>query len=252
MTRKFTLALTASLLIAGAAAADAQTWGRRPTPRDGACFYQTADYQDDYFCIGAGEDLATLPPGVADNISSIRIFGRAEVTVFGDPRFRGRSEVYTANVKNLRRDDFNNQISSIRVRGRGFDGGNGGGGWGGIGSGSGYGNNGADAIVRRAYADVLNREPDNDGLRLYRSRIIDDGWSEQQVRDALRRSPEYREQNTMTRPKAEEIVRRAYLNVLKREPDPGSRNYVEKVLRDKWSQFDVERELRKSAEYRQR
>ena len=61
------------------------------------------------------------------------------------------------------------------------------------------------------------------GLRLYRSRIIDDGWTEQQVREALRNSPEYREK---ARVKAEEVVRRAYLAVLKREPDAGSAGYV--------------------------
>ena len=108
----------------------------------------------------------------------------------------------------------------------------------------------ADRIVRRAYQDILDREPDEAGLRQYRSRIIDDGWSEAQVRDALRKSPEYRQKSTMTRQKAQEIVRRAYLSVLKREPDAGSRGYVDRVLRDKWTQSDVERELRKSPEYR--
>jgi hypothetical protein len=57
---------------------------------------------------------------------------------------------------------------------------------------------------------------------------------------------------TMTPAKAEEIVRRAYQNVLKRDPDAGARSYVNKVLRDKWTQGDVERELRKSPEYRKR
>ena len=110
----------------------------------------------------------------------------------------------------------------------------------------------ADRIVRRAYQDVLDRQPDDAGLRLYRSRILDDGWTENQVRDALRSSPEYRTKNAMTRPKAQEIVRRAYLSVLDREPDAGSRGYVERVLRDEWTQQDVERELRKSPEYRNR
>jgi hypothetical protein len=54
----------------------------------------------------------------------------------------------------------------------------------------------------------------------------------------------------MTYAKAEEIVRRAYQAVLRREPDPGSRPYVDKVMRDHWSQQDVERELRKSPEFR--
>jgi len=106
--------------------------------------------------------------------------------------------------------------------------------------------------VRRAYQDVLNREPDGAGLRLYRSRILDDGWTEADVREALRRSPEHRERNTMTRDRAEEIVRRAYLSVLGRAPDSGSRGYVDKVLRDKWTQHDVERELQRSPEYRNR
>jgi TorA maturation chaperone TorD len=107
-----------------------------------------------------------------------------------------------------------------------------------------------DRIVKRAYQDILDREPDSAGLRLYRSRIIDDGWTERDVREALRKSPEYREKNTMTRQKAEEIVRKAYENVLDRAPDAGSRGYVDRVLRDKWTQQDVERELRKSPEYR--
>lgn len=64
---------------------------------------------------------------------------------------------------------------------------------------------------RRAYQDILDREPDSAGLRLYRSRIIDDGWTEAQVRDALRKSPEYRENSTMTVAKAQDIARRAYL-----------------------------------------
>ena len=50
--------------------------------------------------------------------------------------------------------------------------------------------------------------------------------------------------------KAEEVVRRAYLAVLKREPDAGSVGYVNRVLRDNWTQNDVERELRRSPEFR--
>jgi len=50
--------------------------------------------------------------------------------------------------------------------------------------------------------------------------------------------------------RAEEVVRRAYLEVLRREPDAASRAYVDRVMRDNWSQNDVERELRRSSEYR--
>ena len=109
-----------------------------------------------------------------------------------------------------------------------------------------------DQIVRRAYQDILERQPDPAGLRLYRSHIIDDGWTEAQVREALRKTPEFRQTNTMTYEKAQDIVRRAYFSVLRREPDPGSRGYADKVFREHWSQQDVERELRKSPEYRNR
>ena len=61
---------------------------------------------------------------------------------------------------------------------------------------------------------------------------MNDGWNEYDVREALRKSPEFREKNTMTRQKAEEMVTRAYRNVLGRDPDPaGIENYVQGVLR---------------------
>jgi TorA maturation chaperone TorD len=108
----------------------------------------------------------------------------------------------------------------------------------------------ADKIVRRAYDDVLGREPDSRGLRMYRSKVLDQGWDEHDVRRALEKSPEYRERNRLSDEEAEEIVRRAYLSVLDREPDAaGMRGYKAKVLNDHWSVQDVARELRKSEEY---
>jgi hypothetical protein len=109
----------------------------------------------------------------------------------------------------------------------------------------------ADRIVTRAYEDILGRQPDQRGLVQYRNRILNDGWEEYDVREALRRSPEYRQKNTMTREKAVEIVNRAYKSVLGRDGDPaGMEGYVQRVLRDKWTEADVARELRKSDEYR--
>lgn len=108
----------------------------------------------------------------------------------------------------------------------------------------------ADRIVRRAYQDILGRDPDSSGLHGYRNKILNQGWDEHDVREALRRSPEFREKNAMTREQAEQIVRRAYRGVLDREPDAGSRSYVDKVLREHWNEADVARELRHSDEYR--
>jgi len=47
-------------------------------------------------------------------------------------------------------------------------------------------------IVRRAYLSVLNREPDANGMRDYKARVLNDRWTEQQVVNALRNSDEYR------------------------------------------------------------
>jgi hypothetical protein len=235
-------------VVLGATAADAQRWGRPRPPRAGACFYQNANYGGDYFCVAAGEDLDQMPSGLNDRISSIRTFGDAEVTVFRNPGFSGRSTRFAGDVSNLQLEGWNDTLSSLSVRRRGFGGGGGGGGWGG-GGGS---NANVDRIIRRAYQDLLGREPDQAGLREYRRQMIDEGWGEAEVREAIRRSPEYRERNMMTRERAEEIVRQAYLSVLGREPDPGARSYVDRVLRQRWSQQDVERELRRSAEYRNR
>lgn len=110
----------------------------------------------------------------------------------------------------------------------------------------------AERIVTEAYEDVLGREPDRRGLNQYSAKVMDQDWDERDVRKALRESPEYRKKGQPTRDEAEEIVRRAYEDVLGREPDPGSRGYVDKVMRDGWTGADVARELRKSPEYRNR
>ncbi len=245
---------------------EAQRWGRPRTPRDGACFYRDANYRGDYFCVPAGEDLDQMPSGLNDCISSIRVFGEVEITVFRNPGFSGRSTRFADDVSNLQERGWNDTLSSLSVR-RGFRAGRGG-----FDSGYGYGDRGrrqsnaeVERIVRRAYRDVLDREPDPAGLREYGQRVFSEGWSEADVREALRRSPEFRQQgrgmasgraerreSRMTRDEAQEIVRRAYLSVLGREPDAGSEGFVTRVLRDNWSESDVARELRKSDEFRNR
>ena len=108
----------------------------------------------------------------------------------------------------------------------------------------------ADRIIRQAYREVLNREPDPQGMEIYRNHMLRDGWSDDKVRQSLKSSPEFAQKGGMTAEKAREVVRRAYQSVLKREPDPASQTFVEKVLVSGWSQQDVENELRKSDEYR--
>ena len=219
-------------------------------PRDGACFYEEFNFEGNSFCLRAGESLAAMPRGMNDRVSSIRTFGRSEVTVYRDDSFGGGSVRFDDDTPDLRQANWNDRISSVRVRG------------------TVYGHRGglndrswrsASRIVRRAYQDVLGRAPDAEGLQYYRGRVVDEGWSEAQVRDDLRRSEEYKTRASddtalsgTSRASAQSIVRRAYLSVLKREPDPASEGYIERVLRDGWSQADVERDLRRSAEYRNR
>ena len=157
-----------------------------------------------------------------------------------------------SDVRDLSANDWNDTISSVQVRRTGGGGGNGNGNGNGPGFGRGRGQGNVEQVIRRAYQDILQRDPDQSGMRTYRSRMIDDGWTEQDVRQALRESAEYRELNTMTMAKAQDIVRQAYLSILRREPDDASRGYVEAVFRRKMTKDQLERELRNSPEYRNR
>ena len=248
--------VASGLIFAFASAATAQ-WSRQDgDARDGACFYENPNYGGRSFCLRAGEALEAVPRGMNDRVSSIRSFGRSGVTVYRDVSFGGPAVRFDGDVPDLRGTSWNDQISSVQVQGSRY------GYRGGYDDRGGYYDRsarGASQIVRRAYRDVLGREPDAQGMQYYRGRIVDDGWSEAQVRRELRRSNEYKTPTSdetygygMTRARAENLVRNAYRSVLNREPDPASEGYVEHVLRDGWSQTDVERDLRRSAEYRNR
>jgi len=75
----FVIACVAS--IAYVSPALAQRWGRGELPRQGACFYKDPNFRGEYFCTGAGENVAAVPEDMNDEISSIRVFGGAEVTL---------------------------------------------------------------------------------------------------------------------------------------------------------------------------
>src|SRR5215471_5884682 len=272
MTSRTIRALFVMAALAVPSAAMAQRWGRDPFPGSGACFFRDVEFRGEYFCVPSGEDVVRLPYEMNDAISSIRLFGRAEVIVFTNDRFRGGWVRFDRSIRDLRDERWNDRISSLRVgiewrepefrerRGR-FDGDR-------------FDDRdrrdgdfrdrrdddrrGRDAggetarareLVRRAYLSVLRREPDA-AAEAWVDVTIRNNWTQDDLEQELRKSPEYRDKFTMTRPKAQEIVRRAYLNVLRREPDPGAAGWVDNVLRNNWTQEDLERELRKSAEYR--
>ena len=227
--------------VAASVTLSAQRWGRDQIPGSGACFYEDADFKGDYFCVASGGEVAVLSEDTNDKISSIRVLGGVEVTVFSDARFNGNATRYAGEVRDLAADGWDDKISSLRVgaprrtmagamASPGAD---------------------VDRIIRQAYREVLNREPDPQGMEIYRNHMLRDGWNDDKVRQSLKSSPEFAQKGGMTVEKAQEVVRRAYLSVLKREPDPASKTFVEKVMSG-WSQQDVENELRKSDEYKRR
>jgi hypothetical protein len=89
--------------------------------RGGACFFKDIDYGGEKFCVHPGERIAMVPPGFNDHISSVRIFGRAEVTVYQGRDFQEPSLRLREDVANLQRfqvqpgHSWNDRISSIEV-----------------------------------------------------------------------------------------------------------------------------------------
>lgn len=118
LTRTVGCFVTTLLIAAGTASA--QTWGRPQTPAVGACFYERPDFNGQYFCVRIAESTAQVPPGTNDRISSIRVFGSAEVIVYKDANFHGTSNRFDANVRDLREIGWNDRISSFSVGSRGY------------------------------------------------------------------------------------------------------------------------------------
>jgi len=111
----------------------------------------------------------------------------------------------------------------------------------------------AAVIVRRAYQDVLGREPDQEGLSTYRDKLVNEGWTERDVRSDLKKSSERRETGGISSEEAQKMVKRAYQSVLGRDPDSsGMALYVQKIRQNRWSEADVAKELRNSSEYRKK
>ena len=108
-----------------------------------------------------------------------------------------------------------------------------------------------DVVVRRAYQDILGRDPDPEGLRNYGSKMINEGWTEQDVREELRRSNEYASMDRRTA-SADRIIRRAYQDILGRDPDPsGLESYRRNIIENGWDEHDVRQSLMRSPERRQ-
>ncbi len=104
-----------------------------------------------------------------------------------------------------------------------------------------------ERIITRAYEDVLGRQPDKEGMRHFRSRMIDERWDEARVRAALRESEEYRLRQI------DVVINRAYDDLLRRKADrKGQGTYRHKMLREGWDEQRVRQDIMNSDEYRRR
>ena len=94
-------------------------WGQ-----GGACFYKNSGFGGDFFCLRRGEARDALPPGMGDQVSSIRTFGGAGVVIFEQKNFTGARQAINGEAPDLRRmpvaqrpgHSWNDRISSVRVR----------------------------------------------------------------------------------------------------------------------------------------
>ena len=238
MTRITRLVLAGTVLLCSAAPASAQYfWGRGPTPRAGACFYEDINFGGRYFCVPLGDAQGRVPLGTNDEISSIRLFGFTEVTVFRSNDMRGESRRFTSSMRDLREASFNDRISSFVVDQRGASGGYGGGTWGGA---YGAGN----------YGGGNYRPPtDYDGGRYnggYGSSRS--GWGG--AYGGGSHGSSHSNGGRYTYQQAEAMVRTAYQRVLRRAPDPAARPWVDEVMKNNWTQRQLEDALRDTPEGR--
>jgi hypothetical protein len=239
--RKTTIQRLAASMLTGvsmlvlAPSASAQFWGRGAQPNSGACFYEDINYGGRYFCTRVGDNNPRVPSNINDEISSIRLFGDAEVIAFRDGNMRGESRVFASGVRDLRRAGFNDRLTSYVVQPRGYGNGN----WGGSYNGGYYNNNGR--YDNGAY---------NNGGYYDRGR----GGYDPNYGSTYGRGPTWGREgrSRWTVPQAESMVRQGYRRVFGRDPDPGARGWDEQVMTNNWSQRQLEEALRNSPEGRNR
>jgi hypothetical protein len=78
------------------------------------CFYKSKNYNGSSLCVEPGDSDDSLSGSWDDNISSIEVFGDAEVTVCSDEDLDGDCTTYSASKKTLP-TWLDNEISSYEV-----------------------------------------------------------------------------------------------------------------------------------------
>lgn len=222
--------------------------GSAQTPPAGqATFFAEPGYRGDSFVVVAGTGADNLEftrdrrgRPFNDRVASVRIEGAVRVAVFEHPQFRGAFTWINRDTPDLAafslgersRKTWNDAVSSLQVdtvrRGtKAF---------------TAWERRDAERAVRAAYRDFLGREADPEGLRFYSGRLLDAGWSDEQLKDVFRRSPEFKERDLAA------IIRRVYHDELGREPDPSGIAAYTRGLGRGMTESEFRAELRRSRE----
>ena len=92
--------------------------------RDQVCVYEHAGYGGWEACYPVGAEIEDLG-NARNSISSVRIMGRAEITLYQHPFFKGREVTIASSVSNLNEVGkfWNDETDSLRVSAPGFRGG---------------------------------------------------------------------------------------------------------------------------------
>ena len=124
MTQRGLVALTVlGISMAGVHAFAQQGQNNRNDNGDRVCFYRDVQFEGPSWCYRPGDELADLRDR-GNEISSIRVFGRARVIVYDLDGFMGVADEFDMDVADLRlrsmerRRDWNDRIDSFQVVGR--------------------------------------------------------------------------------------------------------------------------------------
>jgi hypothetical protein len=114
------LGLFFTLYSSATSQAAAQFGRQNDRQNDRVCVYQDIQYQGWEQCYSAGDEVADLR-GRKNSISSIRLYGRARVTIYEQEAFQGNSAEFTSDVPDLGlrslsgSRSWNDRVDSLRV-----------------------------------------------------------------------------------------------------------------------------------------
>jgi hypothetical protein len=115
-------ALCALIGLGATASPSIQAQSRSDRDRDRVCVYEHAGYGGWEQCIAVGDNLKDLG-NRRNQISSVRVYGRAEITLFEHPNYQGQQVVLGENISDFRElKRWNDQVDSLRVETASFRG----------------------------------------------------------------------------------------------------------------------------------